>query len=133
MRIVVDANILAAAAVRPLGWTDQRLSAEGYDFYAPAFVLDELRSHDRDFAERAGCSVVEWRGRVRDLGARVRLVPSAKFPRHRNHPLVRAIETLDPDDAPYVAAFVIVKAAFLWTRDRAIKAILKERAGPVLP
>lgn len=133
MRVVVDANVVAAALVHPTGWTAGQLARGDVDFVAPQFLEIELREHEAEFAKKAGCLIPEWRRRVNALLAKIRMVPGHRLKSHARHPLLRAIDALDPDDAPYVATFVETKADFLWTRDAALKDVMGERAGPIIP
>ncbi len=133
MRVVVDANVLAAALVRPGGWTAAQLARTDVEFVAPEWLAAELKDHQTEFAEKARCGLEEWRRRCQTVLGRIRLIPSAELRPHRDHRFVRAIEAIDPDDVPYVLTFLAAGADFVWTRDAAIQAVLRERAGPVIP
>lgn len=133
MRVAVDANIVAAALVRPDGWTAGQLARADITFVAPQFIEIELREHEAEYTEKAKCSLDEWRQRVRSVLARLELVQPADLVRFSRHALVLATRRRDPDDEPYAAAFLAAGADFLWTRDEALKEAIGARAGPVLP
>lgn len=119
-RVVVDANIIAAALIRPMGWTAEQLARADVDWLTPELVRLGLDEHAAEDAEKAGCSVGEWRRRCEGLLARFRLVPTAELLAADRSALVRRAARVDPDDAVYVAALVATGADLLWTRDAAM-------------
>lgn len=133
MRVVVDANIVAAAGVRPGGWTARELARDDVEFVAPAIVRDELHAHEVEYAEKAQCGREEWAGRVARLLARIRLIPTHRLVGHAGDPLVRRIQALDPDDAAHVAAFLEANAEFLWTRGKSLTSVMGGKAVRVIP
>lgn len=56
MRVVVDASVVAAALIRPRGWTAGEMARNDVDLYIPNFPLEELEEHAREFAEIADVS-----------------------------------------------------------------------------
>lgn len=133
MRVVVDANIVAAAAVRPDGWTSLQMERTDMRFYAPDLVREELQEHSAELALRADCTPNEWRTRVQRLLRGITLIPTNRLARHRNHPMVRRVERVDPDDVAYIACMLEVDAQFLWTRDSKVWPLFQGIAGPDLP
>jgi len=134
LRVVVDANVIAAALIRPDGWTAQELEErDDVEWFAPAFLADELREHASEYAEKAGCTTSQWNRRVAALLRRVRVVPSGDVVGAARDPLVRKAEAVDADDAVYVATLVAVEADLLWTRDKGLLDALPGIAVSVVP
>lgn len=105
MRVGVDANIVAAAGVRPGGWTARELARADVEFVSPAVVQDEPVAHEVEYAEKAKCGREEWAGRVAGLLGRIRLIRRRNgdhgrdAARRRSHPLGRVgdgARLLDP-------------------------------------
>lgn len=133
MRVVINANIVAAALVRPTGWTAGQLARRDVEFVAPQFLKTELKEHETEYAQKAECAIVEWRRRTDAVLANIRMVPGQRLRKYVRHSLVQAMDAIDPEDVPYVATFIETGADFVWTRDGALKAMMGERAGPVIP
>lgn len=133
MRVVVDANVVVAALIRPDGWAASDLRREDVEWIAPSFLLDELRDHEEEYAEKAGCSTAEWRGRLRAVARRMTLSEASDVLSAWDSPLVRRAERVDPDDAVHIATLVATGADLLWTRDNAILEAFPGVAVSVLP
>lgn len=133
LRVVVDANIVTSALVRPGGFTASELQRNDVEWLAPAFILDEMRDHAAEFAVKAGCTRREWDKRVAALVRRIRLIPEDELVSAAGNPLVALVAGIDPDDAAYAAAMVVSGADFLWTRDRAVIKGLAGRAVLIVP
>lgn len=133
MLVVVDANIIAAALIRPDGWTAQELARTDLRWCAPAFLVDELREHAKEYATKAGCTDPVWNRRVADLLRRIHVVPTADVLAAASDPRVRRVEEVDVDDAPYMATLVAAEADLIWTRDRGLLDLLPGVAVTVIP
>jgi len=133
VRVVVDANIIAAALIRPDGWTAGQLARADIDWMAPELVALELDEHAAEYAAKAGCSAGEWRRRTEALLTRFRLVPTGVLLAADRSKEVRKAARTDPDDAIYVAAAVATGADLLWTRDRRLLAAFPGLAVSVVP
>lgn len=116
-RVVADANIVAAALIRPGGWTAEQLARPDIDWIVPELVAFELDEHAEEYAAKAGCSLGEWRRRTEALFARFRLVSTKELLVADRSRMVRKAARVDPDDAVYMAALVATGADLLWTRD----------------
>jgi len=119
MRVVVDANVIAASLVRPNGWSARELQREDVEWFVPGYLFDELAEHEDELAERAGCTVAEFHMRVGRLKG-LRRVAEADLLAEEDDPLVKQARAVDPDDAVYFAAVVATGADLLWTRDERI-------------
>lgn len=119
-RVVVDANVLAAALIRPGGWTATELRRDDVRWFAPALLLEELRDHEAEFVARAGMPRDAWDHVVHAIFDGIAVVPTRELAAHRDADRVRRASEVDPDDAPYLACASAVDAELLWTRDLAL-------------
>ena len=120
MRVAVDANVVAAALLRPEGWSARQFRRVDVRWVAPALLRVELAEHEEALRLKAQCSRPLWRRRRSALLRRLHFVPTSKLVAVAGHPLVRLAARIDPDDAPYLAVLAAGEAALLWTRDRAL-------------
>lgn len=132
LRVVADANVVAAALVRPAGWSAGQLTRSDVEWVAPSFLFDELSEHAEEYAAKAGCTRREWQTRVAELRKRFAIVPEHELVTARGE-IVDRVEAVDPDDVAYAAALVASGADLLWTRDRALLAALPGVAVSVVP
>jgi predicted nucleic acid-binding protein len=131
MRVVVDASIVAAALVRPRGWTARELSRSDVEWFAPETLFDEINEHAARLSETAGCSRDSLLYRMGRL--RVGLVPQAELLSALGDPLVTRAAQVDPDDVAYLAAVVATSAEYLWTRDHRLLAAFPGLAVLIVP
>lgn len=128
MRVVVDANVAIRAVLRPAGTIRRLTDAQEHGWYAPAWLRDELREHEEELAGKLGVPASRWRRSVERLEPRLSWVPPGKLARHA--PRARRLCSADPDDAPYVACALAIKADYLWTFDKRLAEVAPCRAGP---
>lgn len=133
MRVVLDANVVVAALIRPDGWTARELRRDDVAWLAPWSIMDEVGEHAEEYAEKAGCTRREWDRRLRTLLRRIEVVPAAALDPAMASPLVEQAEAIDPDDAAYLATVVATNADHLWTRDAALLDAFPGIARLVLP
>lgn len=120
LRVVVDANILAAALIRPAGWTANELRRGDVEFLAPYTVTDEISRNLLELSAKADLDPDEFQQRMADLVGRLEVLPVEALTPMRDHPLVRRTASIDPDDVPYLACLVAGDADVMWTRDGAL-------------
>lgn len=133
MLVVIDANIAASALIHPEGWTAEQLDRSDVTWLAPSFLFDELEAHADTYAEKAKADTKVWDQRVSALKRKVKTIPTHDLIQVADHPLVEKAETVDPDDALYIASVVAVDASFLWTRDQALLDTFEALALRVIP
>ncbi|BES81025.1 PIN domain-containing protein [Pyrodictium abyssi] len=118
LAVVIDANKVFAAALRPGRVRRLLYLLEGVEFYASEYLLDEVREHARELASRAGIDSMQFLAIVEEvLAARVKLhrigcavcIEKARFVASR----------FDPDDWPFIA-LAIEPGAVIWTNDKAL-------------
>lgn len=121
MRVVADANVIAAAAIRPDGHSARQLERPDIEWLAPALIVQELDEHRVEFAARAGLGANEWAQRVTRLLAIVRLIPQDQLAALDENVMVNRADRVDPDDAAYIAAVIAGEADYLWTLDKRLQ------------
>lgn len=117
MRVVVDANIAAAALIRPEGWTARQLERGDVTWLVPSYLFEELDEHEDKYAEKADVEREAFQRRVKRFRNLVHPVPAEEVLAVADHALVERAEAIDPDDAVYLAAVVAGDADLFWTRD----------------
>lgn len=132
MRVVVDANIVAAALVQPRGWTAKEFARADVEWFAPETLFQEIEDNAAKLSSFAGCSRNSFLVRLRSV-RHVNFVSQANLESVLEDPLVVRAARIDPDDVTYLAAFVAVLPQFLWTRDRRLLAAFPDLAVLYLP
>ncbi len=132
LRVVVDANIVVAALVRPGGWTARQLARDDVEWVTPSFLFVELADHAEEYSAKAGCDRKEWQRRSAELLKRLRIVTDVDILGAQGD-LIGRVERIDADDVPYAAALVVSGADLIWTRDRALLDALPGLAVSVVP
>lgn len=133
MRVVVDANVVAAALIDPIGFTAGQFERPELEWVAPALLGEELREKAEVYALKARCSPREWARRAEALLARIGFIGDDALQAAMAHPWVKKAETVDVDDAAYVAALVASGARYLWTFDKALHRAFPDAAVSVVP
>jgi predicted nucleic acid-binding protein len=133
VRVVVDANVIAAAAIRPQGRTARQLERVDVEWFGPAFLLRELQDHRAELAARARLSAEEWEKRLERAIATIHFIPDGDLAPLDGHALVNRADRVDPDDAAYVATVVVSGADFLWTLDKRLQRAFPGLAVAILP
>lgn len=131
--MVVDANKVAAALIKPNGDVVAALRREDLEFYAPHFLIEDLEEHLGEYAAKAGCPARVMHMRIVRLVATLQLVPVDALLKVRDDPLVLQATRIDPDDAPSLATVAAVGADLLWTSDKALREAFPDLATAVLP
>lgn len=93
----------------------------------------ELAENLDELVAKAGCSPEEFDERLFAIRARVTLAGSDALVEHVRDPLCLAVAAVDRDDIQYAAALLASGAEVVWTRDKAILAVLGPRATTTLP
>ncbi len=108
------------------------LAREDVEWFVPAFLLQELDEHLEEFADLADCSPSALRRRIESIQS-LGVIESSRLTPFLGEPLVRRAETIDADDAPYLAAVLAIGADCLWTRDNALLAEFPSLAVRIVP
>ncbi len=123
MQLVVDANILIAALIKD-SKTRSLFRNEELELLAPAFLLEELKVHQKEVLQKSSLSQKEFLVLLEFLKKRIRFEEKTGSDRF----LKQAME-ISPDlfDAPYLAICRKYKIS-LWSNDQKLK---KQSLAPV--
>ena len=56
MRLIIDANILMSALIRPLGKTCELIFDDKLELLAPDYIFEEFHKHKEEILEKSGLS-----------------------------------------------------------------------------
>jgi predicted nucleic acid-binding protein len=116
MRLVIDTNRIIAGFLRS-STTRRILFNPAHQFYAPDYVLTEIRKHRAYLIEKSHLSPADFEIFLSLLMERVSLVPFTEFA--LAFPRASAIMAgIDKDDAPFLAVGIALSLEGIWTEDR---------------
>ncbi|MFH0737812.1 MAG: PIN domain-containing protein [Candidatus Micrarchaeota archaeon] len=116
MILVVDTNVLIAAAIKPT-ITQELIFRDSFLLYSPEFVKDEIGKHKNEIMKKSGYSEEGFETILSLLYSRIDIVPSKE-----SVYLKEEILRFSPDkkDWPFLALAKHLDAA-LWSNDSALK------------
>ena len=128
MIIVVDTNIVFSGLLNPNGKIGDLLlnSTESFDFFAPSFILDELKDHHNKLIKISKLPGDELEFLKRILLKKIELIDLEILPRESWEKSVELVKDIDEFDAPFIALSLELKAP-LWTGDRKLMNGLKKK------
>lgn len=112
--LVIDANTVISATLAQ-GITREMLLTTEDDLYSPAFIHEEIETHRSVLRDKSGLSDAALNTLLDTLFTAIEFLPDDRTNRHRET-AEQAMETIDPDDALYVAAALELDAA-IWSGD----------------
>ena len=117
MDLVIDANIVVSAFIRPGNKTSELIFSNRFDFFAPEFMIEEIVKHREEIVEKSGLSGDELGLALSIISSRIKLIPFSEFREFEK----RASEICpDPDDVEYFALALQHRCA-LWSNDKRLK------------
>lgn len=120
MRLVVDTNILLSALLTDSA--TRRLFVLGkHDLYYPIEALRELEMCERAFIKRGRVDEDEFNRVKEKLLRGVQLISVKNFPEVRKV-ATKIMQTIDSEDAMFVAVALIVPDCKIWSNDKHLKA-----------
>lgn len=119
MIIVVDTHIIFSGLLNPNGKIGDLLlnSTESFEFFAPSFILDELKDHHNKLIKISKLPGDELEFLKRILLKKIELIDLEILPRESWEKSVELVKDIDEFDAPFIALSLELKAP-LWTGDR---------------
>src|SRR3989304_10287218 len=114
MKIVVDTNRIIAATVRD-GISRYILFSEKFDLLSPEYTISEIEEHRKELTEKTGLDGKEFDILLSFIMERVMLIPVAEYEK-----CIGDAKTpiSDPDDVPFLALCLALKADGIWTDDK---------------
>ncbi len=118
MRIVIDANVLFSALIKP-GITRRILLFSDFELFAPEFSIIEFKKHFPELKDKTGLPTEELNRLLDNLidSAGIMLVPFEDFKSKRT-----LAEEISPDagDSAYFALALQLNCP-IWSNDKALK------------
>ncbi|MGQ0798357.1 MAG: PIN domain-containing protein [Methanobacteriota archaeon] len=118
-RLVADANVLIAAFLRD-STVRRILALADLQILVPDDVFDEIEEHFPELLKRTGMREDVARELLQTIAAYVMPVPG-ELVRARLREASRAMSTIDPDDAVYVATALALPCDGIWSDDPHLK------------
>jgi predicted nucleic acid-binding protein len=112
--IVIDANTIISATLTS-GITREMLLTTEDGLYSPAFIREEIATHRSVLRDKSGLSNAALDTLLDTLFTAIEVLPEDRTNQSRET-AERAMETIDPNDALYVAAALELDAA-IWSGD----------------
>lgn len=114
--VVVDASVIVACAISDGKARRTLLSATGVEFYAPAFVQEEVRRRSPKVIMLSGVGPTVISTLLDDLFSRIAIVPREAFESRLSQAIRLADRAGAMGDEDYIA-LALVLAAPIWTYD----------------
>ncbi len=112
MKIIVDVNVIIAALVKP-AITRAVLLYPYIEYYSPDHLLDEIKEHEDEIAEKAGKN---YKNALDEIIKSIVIVPGY-FYRNDMGTAHKIIGKFDEDDEQYIALALSLKADGIWSYD----------------
>ncbi|HRB67324.1 MAG TPA: putative toxin-antitoxin system toxin component, PIN family [Chitinophagales bacterium] len=112
MKIVVDANIIMSAYIKPDSKIGQLLFSKKYDFYAPRFMLAELKTHQKKYLKYATTP-----NTIRAINKQITFVSDSEIPIELAKKSYKIMKDIDENDAPFLELSYHLNCK-IWTGDK---------------
>ncbi|MGA2800403.1 MAG: PIN domain-containing protein [Candidatus Micrarchaeaceae archaeon] len=116
MKLVVDANVVMAALVKP-SITREVLLYPYIDYYSPSYLLEEIKDHEGEIATKAGKGYKEA---LKTIMKKLIIVRYDSY-KERMAEAKKIIGNIDKDDVQYIALSLALDADGIWSYDGGIK------------
>ena len=116
MKLVIDTNRIMAGLLRDSS-SRKILLHDSFSFFAPDYIETELAKHRPYLVKKAKIPGPDFDLLFHSLLGHVILVPFEDFG-HEYHRAMEIMETVDEDDAPFLAVGLALGIAGIWTEDR---------------
>lgn len=122
MNIVVDTNVIFSAILNPNGKISDLLfnPALDFSFFAPGFILDELKMHHQKLCSISTLSQDDVEFLKRSILSKIDLIDLEGIKPNSWEKAITLVKAIDEFDAPFVA-LAIEMNCFLWTGDKKLK------------
>jgi len=126
--IIVDTNIIFSGLLNPNGKIGDLLlnSTDSFEFFAPTFILDELKNHHNKLLKISKLSEVELEFLKRILLKKIELVDPENLLSESWEKSMEFVKDIDEFDAPFIALSLELKSP-LWTGDKKLINGLKQK------
>ena len=119
MNIVVDTNVIFSALLNPKGKISEFFFNPSFefDFYAPRFILDELKKHHQKLCLTSTLSADELEFLKQAILSKVKLIDLDGIGKDSWEKALALVKGIDEFDAPFVALSIEMES-LLWTGDK---------------
>jgi predicted nucleic acid-binding protein len=126
--IIVDTNIIFSGLLNPSGKIGDLLlnSTDSFEFFAPTFILDELKNHHNKLLKISKLSEVELEFLKRILLKKIELIDPENLLSESWEKSMELVKDIDEFDAPFIALSLELKSP-LWTGDKKLINGLKQK------
>jgi predicted nucleic acid-binding protein len=116
MKLVIDTNRIMAGLLKDS--TSRRIILhESFSFFAPDYIETELKKHRPYLMKKAKIPEPDFDLLMHTLLEHIILVPFEDFEDEYAH-AIRVMETIDENDAPFLAVGLALGIGSIWTEDR---------------
>jgi len=116
MRIVLDANIIIAALMGSRGKLTI-LTSQNYEFYAPKFIIQEIKKYKNEICERTDWTSEEFNVYFDALLLFIDVLDYEQYQDYIDN-AKKVIQDRDLKDVDYIACALSTKADFIWSDDK---------------
>ena len=116
MNLVPDTNIFFSF-MKPNSVASYLLFSLRVKFFSPEFAKSELNGHKHECLSKSGLSEHEFELRLEEIEEIIEVVGDSEYEMYLNE---ASKSIRDPDDAPYIAAALSLKAS-IWSNDPHLK------------
>lgn len=122
MNVVVDTNVIFSALLSPKGKISEFFfnPSFDFDFYAPSFILDELKKHHQKLCSISTLSADELEFLKQAILSKVKLIDLEGIGQNSWEKALSLVKGIDEFDAPFVALSIEMES-LLWTGDKKLK------------
>jgi predicted nucleic acid-binding protein len=125
LKFVLDTNVFLKALIKN-STVRGIIMGSNHEFLVPAHLIDETREHLDEVEEKSGLSRSEIESVLDALLGRTRFVEEGQV-LSRWREAEKAMNKVDEDDVPFVAAALAARCDGIWSDDRHLKRQSKVR------
>jgi predicted nucleic acid-binding protein len=116
MKLVIDTNRIMAGLLKES--TSREIILDNrFIFYAPDYIETELFKHRDYLMKKAKMTESNFDILLHSLLEQITLVPFHDFGQEYSH-AIRIMESIDENDAPFLAVGLALRLEGIWTEDR---------------
>ena len=116
MKVVVDANVVVSALVKP-AITREVLLYPYVDYFSPSFLLEEIEEHEPEIKAKAGKNYRE----ALDIITKNLVIVDYNSYKSKMKEAEKIIGSIDNDDVQYIALVLSLNADGIWSYDEDMK------------
>jgi predicted nucleic acid-binding protein len=114
MKLIIDTNRIIAAIIVE-GTSRKILFNERFEFYAPKLLIKEILKHKKEIIKKSKKTELDFNYLFSKVLEQIKIIKESKIEIYLNH-CKKLIE--DPEDIPFLASAMAIKAEGIWTEDK---------------